>query len=115
MTGRRWILSAISLFIFLLLVWIAAALMLNFVSAEGLPFDLGFRSRLGTDYNPGSVSSPFGVFQLSIIGDAFRDRGIPPDDAEDQEGTVKEALNSLVPTATARDFHGEPPDTATPT
>ena len=115
MTGRRWLITAFSVFIFLLIVWISAALLLNMVSAEDLPFDLGFRSRLGANYSPDSVSGPFGVFQVSIIGDALRDRGISPGDAEDQEEDVKEALNTPVPSATARDFEGEPPYTSTPT
>ncbi|HEY44525.1 MAG TPA: hypothetical protein G4O11_11145, partial [Anaerolineae bacterium] len=58
MTGRRWILSAFSVFIFLLVVWISAALILNLVGAESLPLKLGFRSQLGANYGPDSVSGP---------------------------------------------------------
>jgi hypothetical protein len=115
MTGRRWILSAFSLFIILLVVWISAALILNLVTAEKLPYDLGFRSRLGANYGPDNIRGSLGIFQLSIIGEALRDRGIDPGDAEDQEEDLKLAFNSPVPTATARGFHGEPPYTATPT
>jgi hypothetical protein len=115
MSGRRWIVSAFGLFGFLLIVWVAAAVLLNIISAEGLPFNLGFRSRLGADYNPDSVPGPFGVFRMSIIGDALKDRGVPPSDADNQEESVVNSLNTPVATATARDFHGEPPYTSTPT
>jgi hypothetical protein len=112
---RRWIITAILIFFLLLLVWCLAAFMLNSASAGALPFSFSLNSRLGADYGPDEFKGRLGVFRLSIIDDVLGDSGMPPDEVEDQSEKMKEAMESPVPTATARGFEGEDPFTATPT
>jgi hypothetical protein len=94
-------------------VWVSAAYLLNFGSTERLPFSLDLMSRIAANYAPEALGGPFGVFRLSIIGEALRDRGLSAQEADQEMEEVYLALGSHVPTATARDFYGEPPYTAT--
>ena len=114
-SSRRWILIALLVFLLCLVLWIAAALILNIAFAESLPFSLNLRSRLAADYAPDEFIGSLGVFRLSIIDEVLQDRGLPPEEVEEQSEKIKEAMSSPVPTATARDFEGESPFTSTPT
>jgi len=114
MKKRHWIYRAGLILAVLILIWAAAAVVLNTASAEGLPLSLRLRSRLSADYSV-DKTGPLKALNLSIIGDLLRDLGLAPDEAEDEEGAVRIALNDPVPTATARNFEGDPPLTATPT
>jgi hypothetical protein len=98
----------------MILIWAAAAVVLNTASAEGLPFSLRLRSHLSADYSV-DKSGPLKALNFSIIGDLLRDLGLTEEEAEAGEVSVKLALNDPVPTATARNFEGAPPLTATPT
>jgi hypothetical protein len=114
-SSRRWILVALLVFLLCLVLWIAAAFILNIAFAESLPFSLGLRSRLAANYAPDEFVGSLGVFRLSIIDEVLLDRGIPPEEVEEQSEKIKEAMSLPVPTATARDFKGNEPFTATPT
>ena len=98
----------------LILVWAAAVVVLNTASAEGLPLSLRLGSRLSADYSV-DKTGPLKALNFSIIGDLLRDLGLSPEEVEEQAGSVELALNEPVPTATARNFEGDPPFTATPT
>jgi hypothetical protein len=98
----------------LIVVWIAAALLLNTASAEGLPLSLRLSSRLSADYRVDKVG-PLKALSLSIIGDMLRDMGMGAQEAEEHEASMKALMEDPVPTATARDFEGAAPFTATPT
>jgi hypothetical protein len=113
-SGRRWILVALLVFLVCLVLWIAAAFILNIAFAESLPFSLGLRSRLAANYSPDDFVGSLGIFRLSIIDEILLDRGMSPEEAEEQSKKIKEAMGSPVPTATARDFEGKAPFTATP-
>lgn len=113
--GRRWMFAALFVFIFFLLLWIGAAFLLNSAYAESLPFSLGLRSRLAANYSPDEFSGSQGVFRLSIINEVFHDLGLSPEEAEERSEEIKVAMGSPVPTATARNFEGDDPFTATPT
>jgi hypothetical protein len=115
MKSRRWILRAFSVFLLLLFVWVAAAFLLNAAFAESLPFSLSLRSKLAANYEPDALHGKLGVFRLSIIEDALRDRGISDEEAEEKSKEIMIAMSSPVPTATARDFEGEDPFTPTAT
>jgi hypothetical protein len=113
-SGRRWILVALLVFMLCLVLWIAAAFILNIAFAESLPFSLGLRSRLAANYSPDDFVGSLGIFRLSIIDEILLDRGMSPEEAEEQSKKIKEAMESPVPTATARDFEGNEPFTVTP-
>ena len=113
--GQRWLLAAFFLFLLLLLLWIAAAFLLNSASAGSLPFSVSLRSRLAADYSPDEFSGSQGVFRLSIFNEVFHDMGLSPEEAEERSEEIKIAMGSPVPTATARNFEGDDPFTATPT
>jgi hypothetical protein len=114
-SGRRWIVVAFLVFLLCLILWIAAALILNVAFAESLPFSLNLRSRLAANYAPDEFVGSLGVFRLSIIDEVLLDRGLSLEEAEEQSEKIKIAMGSPVPTATARGFGGEEPFTATPT
>ncbi len=107
--------AALFVFLFFLMLWIWAAFLLNSAYAESLPFSLGLRSRLAADYSPGEFSGSQGVFRLSIFNEVFHDLGLSPEEAEERSEEIKIAMGSPVPTATARNFEGDDPFTATPT
>ncbi|HEY48284.1 MAG TPA: DNRLRE domain-containing protein [Anaerolineae bacterium] len=113
-SGRRWILVALLVFLLCLVLWIAAALILNIAFAESLPFSLNLRSRLAANYAPDDFVGSLGIFRLSIIDEVLLDRGLSPEEAEEQSEKIRIAMGSPVPTATARDFKGNEPFTATP-
>jgi len=114
MNKHKWLYRAGIIAALLVLVVAAAAVVLNTASAEGLPFSLRLRSRLSADYSVEQVG-PLKAINFSIIGDLLRDLGLSPDEAEQRENSVRLALNDPVPTATALNFEGDPPYTATPT
>ncbi len=114
MKGRRWLLGAFGVFLILLVVWIVMANLLSGAYAGGFPFSLRLGSQLRSDYSA-EEGDRLGAFRLSIVGDAMQDEGMSPEEAEDQSKAVKNVLESPIPTATARDFEGEKPFTATPT
>lgn len=108
-------LAAFFLFLLLLLLWIAAAFLLNSASAGSLPFSVSLRSRLAANYSPDEFSGSQGVFRLSIFNEVFHDLGLSLEEAEERSKEIKVAMGSPVPTATARNFEGDDPFTATPT
>ena len=74
----------------------------------GFPFNL--RSNLAADYGADPEAGRITSLRISIITDLLKDLGFGGDDSRLLEG-----LDSPVPTATARNFHGDPPFTATVT
>ena len=115
MKKRRWIFRALGVFLAIVAVTLAAAIVLNSAAAESLPFSLGLRSKLTADYSQDGSQGVLGVFRLSIIGDALRDLGLTSKEADEQTAGIKIALNDPVPTATALNFEGDDPYTPTPT
>jgi hypothetical protein len=103
----RWF--ALSIFAILIAGWVAAALHLTGASAgrPGFPFNL--QSRLAADYGADS-GDRISSLRISIISDFLRDLGFG-----DSESSVLSDLDSPVPTATARNFEGDPPFTPTVT
>jgi hypothetical protein len=104
----RWL--ALTAFAVLIAGWFAAALHLTGASAgrPGFPFDL--RSNLAADYGADPEAGRITSLRISIIADLLKDLGFGGDDSELLAG-----LDSPVPTATARNFQGDPPFTATVT
>ena len=104
----RWL--ALTAFAVLIAGWFAAALHLTGASAgqPGFPFNL--RSNLAADYGAGPEAGRITSLRISIISDLLKDLGFGGDDSD-----LLEELDSPVPTATARNFQGDPPFTATVT
>ncbi|MGD2057673.1 MAG: hypothetical protein PVI04_03005 [Anaerolineales bacterium] len=93
----------------------AMALVLSPASASGFPLSLKIRSNLSADYRYGESTASLGVFRLSIIGDMLRDMGMGEKEASQHENVMRLVMEASVPTATAFDFEGGSPLTATPT
>jgi hypothetical protein len=115
MNKRQWFLRAIGILTLLLVIWIVATLFLSPAYADAMPFSMEVRSRLLADYNPDDGQSLFAALRLSILGDSLRDQGLSPEEAEKQREALEDTLDDPVPTATAIDFEGNAPHTATPT
>jgi hypothetical protein len=115
MNGKRWYLRALSIFLILMVLWIAAAFVLNSAAAGTISLPLNLQTRLQADYGDDPGMGPLGVFRLAIVGEAMRDQGIPTEEVEAQSSHFKESMDDPVPTATARNFEGDDPFTATPT
>lgn len=111
---RRWWLGAFALFLGLLGIWILAVILLSPAGASSFSLNLGLGSRLHADYSADEVGRRVGVLRLSIVQDVLRDVGLTGEEAEAQQSEVEVAMSEAVPTATARNFGGEPPHTATP-
>lgn len=110
-TWLRWLGTIIALFSFAAVT----VLVLTPASADALPFSWKIRSNLSADYRYGETTASFGAFRLSIIGDMLRDMGMGEVEAAQRENVMKLVMQASVPTATAFDFEGNPPLTATTT
>ncbi len=110
--GRWWV-GAFALFLALLGIWGLAVLALQ--PAEAGPFSLGLslRSRLQADYSPDPLGQRIASLRLTIVEDFMRDLGLSPQAAAEERQAVEAAMSQPVPTATARDFAGSAPFTAT--
>ena len=113
--GRRWLIGAVAAFLALLLIWVLAALQLTSAAAEPLALMYSLQSRLGADYGVDAAGRPMRSMRLSIVQEVMQDLGLRADEAEAQRQGLEASLGQPVPTATARDFEGEAPYTATPT
>ncbi len=115
-SGRSWFLGAVGVFFTLMVVWAAGAFRLSSASAGSLPFGIDLRSKLAADYSGDEGGEGlFGFLRLTLFEEVFRDAGIGPDEAEGRAAAIREALQGEVPTATALNFDGDAPFTATPT
>lgn len=115
MSKRRRILGVFGVLAAVLALWIAATIFLSPAYAGALPFSMEIRSGLMADYNPDSGKSLFTALRLSILGDSLRDQGLSEQEAEKQRLALEASLDDPVPTATALDFEGSAPLTATAT
>ena len=104
----RWL--ALTAFAVLIAGWFAAALHLTGASAGQPGFPFNPRSNLAADYRSDPGAGRITSLRISIITDLLKDLGFGADDSGLLDG-----LDSPVPTATARNFQGDPPFTATVT
>ena len=114
-SGRRWLIAAIGLFLFLLVGWVLLALQLNSAMAGPLPFGPGLMSRLNANYRADEGGRSIALISLSILEPAMRALGLTDEEAAAAHESVELAMSQPVPTATAMDFDGAAPFTATPT
>ncbi len=114
-SGRRWLVGAVGLFLVLLVVWFAAAMRISASAAAPSSLMSSLRSRLSANYAPDPAGSTVHSLRLSIFEEVLQDLGMSGDDAASQSQEIQEQLQGPVPTATARDFQGAKPLTATPT
>jgi hypothetical protein len=107
--------GALGLFAALLVLWVAAAVRLS--AAAAAPSDLmtSLRSRLTANYAPDPAGNTVRSLRLTIFQEVLQDLGMSSDDAAGQSQEMADLMKSPVPTATARDFQGAKPFTATPT
>jgi hypothetical protein len=114
-SGRRWLVGAVGLFMMLLVVWFAAAIRIS--ASAAAPSDLmsSLRSRLAANYAPDPAGSTVHSLRLSTFEQVLQDLGLSRDEAASHSREIEQQLQGSVPTATARDFEGASPLTATPT
>jgi hypothetical protein len=111
--GGRWWVGAFAVFLALLGIWAVAAWQLYPAGAGPLTLGLDLHSRLQADYGPDQPGRSVSVLRLSIVEDVLRDLGFSGEEAQAQREGVEAAMGAPVPTATARDFQGAAPFTAT--
>ncbi len=114
-SGRRWLMGAVGLFLVLLVVWFAAAMRISASAAAPSSLMSSLRSRLSADYAPDPAGSTVHSLRLSIFEEVLQDLGMSSDEAASRSREIQAQLQGPVPTATARDFQGAKPLTATPT
>lgn len=114
-SGRRWLVGAVGLFLVLLVVWFAAAARISASAAAPSNLMSSLRSRLAANYAADPAGSTVHSLRLSIFEQVLQDLGLSSDEAASQSREIEEHLQGSVPTATARDFEGAEPLTATPT
>jgi hypothetical protein len=73
------------------------------------------RSRLSANYAPDAGGSSVRSLRLSIFQEVMQDLGLSGDEAAAESRRIEAGMQGPVPTATARDFDGAEPLTATPT
>jgi hypothetical protein len=95
-------------------IWVLAVIVLNPAGASSFSLDLGLGSRLRADYGVDALGRRIGILRISIVEDVMRDLGMTEDEAEAHQESVEVAMSQPVPTATARDFSGRAPFTASP-
>ena len=115
MKNRRTIVTITGFLLFLLMVWVFTAVLLNSASADSGPFSFTVKSKLAADYGGEKTDGFLGVINLTIFSDVMRDLGLSPDEADEHSDAMKVAMDDPVPTATARNFKGEEPWTPTRT
>src|SRR3990172_3430931 len=74
-SGRRWLIAAVGLFVFLLVGWVLLALQLNSALAGPLPFGPGLMSRLSADYRADEGERSVALIALSILEPAMQALG----------------------------------------
>jgi len=114
-SGRRWLMGALGLFLVLMVLWIAAAMRLSAAAAAPSNLMTSLRSRLSANYAPDPGGSTVHSLRLSIFQEVMQDLGMSDDEAAGQSQEMEAEMQAPVPTATARDFEGAKPFTATPT
>ncbi len=115
MKNRRTIVTITGFLLFLGMVWVFTAVLLNSASADSGPFSFAVKSKLAADYGGEKSDGFLGVINLTILSDVMRDLGLSPEDADEHSDAMKVAMDDPVPTATARNFEGEEPWTPTRT
>jgi hypothetical protein len=114
-SGRRWLIAAVALFAFLLVGWVVLALQLTSALAGPLPYGPGLTSRLRADYQADEGGRTVTLISLSILQEAMQALGLTEEEASAAHESMELAMSQPVPTATALDFEGAAPYTATPT
>lgn len=114
-SGRGWWVGAMGLFAGLLVLWVAAAVRLSASAAAPTDLMTSLRSRLTANYAPDPGGSTVQSLRLTIFQEVLRDLGMSGEEAAGHSEAMAEQMKNPVPTATARDFQGAKPFTATPT
>jgi hypothetical protein len=114
-SGRRWLGGAVGLFLVLLVVWFAAAIRMSASAAAPSSLMSSLRSHLTANYAPDPAGKAVHSLRVSIFGEVLQDLGMSSEEAASESQEIQEQLQGPVPTATARDFQGAKPLTATPT
>jgi hypothetical protein len=112
---RGWLAALLAVFLLLVVVWVVAVLQLSPAAAGERRLGVALRSGLAADYSGETVSRVVRALRISVVEDLMRDLGMSDEEADEAAQAVKASMDLPVPTATARDFSGEHPHTATPT
>jgi hypothetical protein len=112
---RGWLAALLAFFLLLLVVWVVAVFQLSPAAAGGGQLGVALRSGLAADYGSEPIRRIVRSLRISVVADLMRDLGMSDAEAGEAMHAMKVAMSSPVPTATARNFDGDDPYTATPT
>ncbi|MEX0789100.1 MAG: hypothetical protein WD906_08065 [Anaerolineales bacterium] len=112
---RRWAFGLGGLLAALLLLWLWAGVFFNTASAGSGGISMDLRSRILASYGPEDTRTGIARILFSIGEEALRIAGLSESEAAARWRAYEESLNTPVATATARNFLGAAPFTATPT
>jgi hypothetical protein len=112
---RRWALGLGGLLAALLLLWLWAGVFFNTAAAGSGGISMDLRSRIQASYGPEDTRTGIARILFSIGEEALRIAGLSESEAAARWRAYEDTLNTPVATATARDFLGAAPFTATPT
>lgn len=107
--------GALALILGLAVLWLLAVIQLDQVAAAGLGGRRLFDPGISPDYSSGSDGPRFGSLRISVVSDMLRDLGFSSSESEDRMLGMMDGMEGAVPTATALNFEGDPPLTASPT
>jgi hypothetical protein len=93
-SGRRWLIAAVGLFVFLLVGWVLLALQLNSALAGPLPFGPGLMSQLRADYRADEGGRSVALISLSILDEAMQALGLTEEEASAAHESVELAVVS---------------------
>ena len=111
---RRWAFGLGGLLAALLLLWLWAGVFFNTAAAGSGGISMDLRSRIQASYRPEDTRTGIARILFSIGEEALRIAGLSESEAAVRWHAYEESLNTPVATATARDFLGAAPFTATP-
>ena len=114
-TRRGWLAALLAFFLLLLVVWVVAVFQIIPAAAGGGQLGVALRSGLAADYGSEPIRRIVRSLRISVVADLMRDLGKSDAEAGEAMHAMSVAMSSPVPTATARDFAGDDPYTATPT
>lgn len=112
---RRWAFGLGGLLAALLLLWLWAGVFFNTAAAGSGGISMDLRSRILASYGPEDARAGIARILFSIGEEALRIAGLSESEAAARWRAYEESLKTPVATATARDFLGAAPFTATST
>lgn len=95
--------------------WMVAVFRVSGAVAAPIGMSANLGSFLSADYSAEEAPRRFRIINLNVIGEVLQDLGLTQSRVEEERLAWEASLKEAVPTATALNFRGDSPYTATPT